>query len=215
MNFPLFYNIVVSNHTKQKRGCRIVKCKIIAYCFLTEIGITIQASIFASVICSDIDACKTSTLGTLIFILINIKCILSDSFESLFVNAMSMFDSEFIKVNFFCTSINVNAILSSNFGELCYKLFDLDFCRNLYIQRWNISLRILSALIPISKSSAAILIVSEVVLLYLKHPVSVDIAINKSSAHLTLTEPFIFKIIFWYYIYFNIIIFKKIFLLTC
>ena len=60
---------------------------------------------------------------------------MSDSFEPLFVNAMSMFDSELIKVNFFCTSINVNTILSSNFGELCYKLFDLDLCRNLYIQR--------------------------------------------------------------------------------
>ena len=54
-----------------------MESKVIAYCLLTEIGITIQAAIFAGVICSYIDACKTSTLSALIFVLINIKCILA------------------------------------------------------------------------------------------------------------------------------------------
>lgn len=50
------------------------------YSFATVICITIEATVFASIICANIDARHTATFGPLVFILLDFELIMPKSF---------------------------------------------------------------------------------------------------------------------------------------
>ena len=81
------------------------------YSFATVICITIEATIFASIICANIDARHTAAFGPLVFILLDLELTMTEAFQPLLVNAAGMGDLKPVEIYCLCTGVNVDAIV--------------------------------------------------------------------------------------------------------
>ena len=96
-------------------------------CIMAIIGITIKATIFACVICSNINASNTTTFWPLILIFSYSKFAFSYPFKTFSINAVSLCYSKSSKFDCLRTGIYIETILFCDFRKPLHQFYLLLF----------------------------------------------------------------------------------------
>ena len=117
-----------------------MQSKIFTNNIFVKISITINATIFTSIIRTDIYTRKATTFRSLTLIFFNIEFKIANTFKSFFVNTFRMLYSKVFKINFFGTSINIKSVFLRYIRKFSDNFFYLIFRRANNSKRCNISL---------------------------------------------------------------------------
>ena len=109
---------VGSDVSYKKRRPEIVKETVSPHFLLVEVGIAVETCIGAGVVGADVDRGEASAGWPLVSVLVNTESISADTFESVFVNAVGMLDTERIVVMKFRASIEDDSVSVRNLDHL-------------------------------------------------------------------------------------------------